>query len=321
MHRLLARLLLLSALLVPSSSRLVFDSVAHLGSLPGARADADFLLSFFALNELGTRFVVATAPNGSALASHDGGVSWTLQGSKSPVGSYAALPTVYESLGGWPPRSGLPMAFAAVSLQATYEPPAPANFTYTGKLVTLSAARQPPCLKLTGSVKVPPAVGTEVSFSLVSHDRSLCAFPTNGSRAFWSGHVCATDGSILWEKVSTPYHIPPANLGCNWSCAVASQFCGAGCGGRSTNVPGLPSRLCSADESGGVHALFHASSDGPAVRYTGLPAAAVQFIPGDGNTVRLKNGTWVATVGVWFAKDAPVSKNDEFCIKNDKLCI
>ena len=60
------RLLVLAATLLPSTSRLVFDSVSHLGGLPGARADADFLLSFFEVDALGTRFVVG-APQASLI--------------------------------------------------------------------------------------------------------------------------------------------------------------------------------------------------------------------------------------------------------------
>ena len=200
-------------LLLPSATaRLVFDSVSHLGSLPGKRADADFLLSFMNIGrDQGgtTRFVVSKAPNGSVVTSVTGGISWELQSQPSsiPVGSYATIPTVYQNLGGWPPSSGLPLAYAAVSLPATYEPPAPANFTYTGTRITLSA------------------------------------------------------------------------------------------------------KFCSANESD--DAVFHTST-GPvgAVRYTGLPAAAVQFLPGDGNVVRLENGTWISTVSVWFARDAPMNLSD-----------
>jgi len=49
------------------------------------------------------------------------------------------------------------------------------------------------------------------------------------------------------------------------------------------------------------------ASEGPTVRWHGLPEAAVEFIPGDGNIVRLANGTWIASVGMWFAKDAPTN--------------
>eukprot|EP01050_Picozoa_sp_SAG11_P029615 SAG11_NODE_8409_length_1018_cov_5.899891_1_plen_240_part_01 len=192
------------------TAALVFDSVAHLGSLPGARADANFLLSFFELDEQGTRFVVAKAPNGSVLASSNGGIDWVTQSTTAeiPGGSYAVLPTVYQNLGGWPPTSGLPLAYAGFSqLPETYEPPAPAGFTYTGSLVTLSAEMLPPCVKVpSGSSR---AVGAGVNFSLVSHDGSLCAFKANGSRVYYKGHVCDADGSILWDNMSTPYHIPP----------------------------------------------------------------------------------------------------------------
>jgi hypothetical protein len=46
------------------------------------------------------------------------------------------------------------------------------------------------------------------------------------------------------------------------------------------------------------------------VQFHGLPAAAVEFLPSDGNVVRLSNGTWVSTVSVWFAKDAPQNITD-----------
>jgi hypothetical protein len=206
-HFLLA--LLLSGGPDPSDSRLIFESVSHLGSLPGARADADFLLSFFEIDDVGTRFVVAKAPNGSVLTSITGGVSWSMQNHTAiPVGSYAALPTVYENLGGWPPKSGLPLSYDAVTLAATYEPPAPANFTYTGTLVTLSAERQAPCLKLPSRGGHLPAVGSKVSWSGVSHDTSLCAFPSNGSITIYDGHVCAAHGSIRWDNMTTPYLAP-----------------------------------------------------------------------------------------------------------------
>ena len=47
------------------------------------------------------------------------------------------------------------------------------------------------------------------------------------------------------------------------------------------------------------------STSGPTVQYHGLPAPAVMFLPEDGNAVKLGNGSMVATVGVWFAADAP----------------
>ena len=48
----------------------------------------------------------------------------------------------------------------------------------------------------------------------------------------------------------------------------------------------------------------------PTPRFHGLPAAAVEFLPGDGNVVRLANGTWIATVSVWFARDSPMNVSD-----------
>ena len=283
------RLAVLAVALPPTAPRLVFESVSHLGSLPDERADASFLLSFFELEQGASRFVVTKAANGTTMASRDGGISWTPQADTAALGSYAALPTLYENLGGWPPQTGLPVAYQAVALPDTYEPAAPANFTYTGTLVTLSAERLAPCLALGSGDGKPPTVGTRVSWSFVSRNNGLCAFPTNGSRTVWDGHVCAADGSILWENFSTPYHFPGA---CSWNCSAANQWCNLGgrCGEPAPSNPSLPARVCAAGEEEGG-ARFHVSSDGPAVRYTGLPAAAVQFIPGDGNVVRLNDGT------------------------------
>ncbi len=297
-------LLALGALL-PVASRLVFDSVAHLGSLRGARADASFLLSFMELGRDGTRFVVAQAPNGSVLTSVDGGVRWSLQRGAPPttisVGSYATWPTVYANKGGWPPESGYPVAYATTSVPVTYEPAAPTNFSYTGTLAVLSAERRAPCLTLPRGKAL--AVGAHVSWTFTSHDPSLCAFPSNGSRTTYEGHVCGTDGSIQWDNLSTPYH--PPGLTCAWPCSAVSLYCGdPAFGGFPARNPILPTRLCGPNESS-VGATFHANEAAQAsVRYNGLPAAAVQFIPGDGNVVRLRNGTWIATVGVWFASDA-----------------
>ena len=326
MPRVLLRLLLVAKALVPTVPRLVFDSVAHIGSLPAARADSDFLLSFMQLGAgagagagAGTRLVVTGAPNGSTLASTDAGASWSLQHSAAsvPTGSYAAWPTVYANRGGWPPQTGLPLAFATAVLSATYEPPAPARFNYTGTLLTVSAEKPAACVKTVGGKM--PAVGARVSWNYLNRDTSLCAFPTNGSETIYEGHVCATDGSIMWDNFSTPYHTIVAH--CAWSCAAASAYCGTTCGGSAMNNPSLPTKVCSA-ASASASDSFHVTADGPTVRYTGLPAAAVQFIPGDGNVVRLQNGTWIATVGVWLARDAPtnVSSPDVRCC-NDSVAV
>jgi hypothetical protein len=190
-------LLLLSAAL-PAHSRLVFDSVVHLGSDPGNRADASFLLSFTELDaSTGLRFVVAKAANSSTLASTDGGVSW-VQAPYSPVGSYATIPTVYEA----PHHVGV-VEYTAFSVPVVYEPSASQGHVFVGKKVILSVD-------------------------------------------------------------------------------TSSQ------GDNNRKPP-----------------VFRVNEQGPAVRYHGLPGAAVEFIPGDGNVVRLANGTWVATVSVWFQKDAP----------------
>ena len=245
MPRVLLRLLLVAKALVPTVPRLVFDSVAHIGSLPAARADSDFLLSFMQLGAgagAGTRLVVTGAPNGSTLASTDAGASWSLQHSAAsvPTGSYAAWPTVYANRGGWPPQTGLPLAFATAVLSATYEPPAPARFNYTGTLLTVSAEKPAACVKTVGGKM--PAVGARVSWNYLNRDTSLCAFPTNGSETIYEGHVCATDGSIMWDNFSTPYHTIVAH--CAWSCAAASAYCGTTCGGSAmTNCDCFGTRL------------------------------------------------------------------------------
>ena len=133
------RLVLLPLLLGPHQDgmvegKLVFESVSHLGTKPDVRADPGFLLSYFAVGpktkpfkSSGDLFTATKAPNGSALASTDGGSTWRLQQPDVYIGmdSYAAYPASYDA-------TGRPTSYAAYVGPVVYASPAPAGHTYTG---------------------------------------------------------------------------------------------------------------------------------------------------------------------------------------------
>ena len=98
--RWLLALQVVSTALPSAQGRLVFDAHLKLDlvSKPDTRSDPGFLLSFFEVGPKtkpfegsGLRFVVAKAPNGSALTSTDGGVRWSLQQPDVNIGLGATL--------------------------------------------------------------------------------------------------------------------------------------------------------------------------------------------------------------------------------------
>ena len=113
-------------------------------------------------------------------------------------------------------------------------------------LAPLPPAR--PCLPVSNGTG--RLVGTALAWSFVSHDEALCALEPNGSRTLYTGHICASDGSIMWDNFSTPGRSVKRGaktLQCAWSCGSEPEYCGVGCGMSQRDAvrnPALPAKVC-----------------------------------------------------------------------------
>ena len=123
-------------------------------------------------------------------------------------------------------------------------------------LAPLPPAR--PCLPVSNGTG--QLVGTALAWSFVSHDEALCALEPNGSRTLYTGHICASDGSIMWDNFSTPGRSVKRGaktLQCAWSCGSEPEYCGVGCGMSQRDAvqnPALPAKVCAKHGSTSVQA-------------------------------------------------------------------
>jgi hypothetical protein len=190
--------------------KLVFESASHLGTKPGARTDPGFLLSYFAVGpktkpfkSSGVLFTATKAPNGSALASTDGGSTWQVQHPDVYVGidSYAAYPASYDA-------TGRPTSYAAYVGPVVYASPAPAGHTYTGHLHYLSADQ----VYYTGPSTFHSSVGPPVQFQGLPA-AAVQFIPGDGNVVRLANGTWLSTVSV-WFARDAPQNMTDPNLKC-----------------------------------------------------------------------------------------------------------